>query len=67
MSAFQQNVNEKSKRKKVKWHERHVTIDTPCPMNELEGLIRMVGEQGYWDTATVEIEGNTIMISYGEE
>ena len=57
---------QKLKRKRIKWHPRHVTIDTPCPMKELEGLIRMIGEQGYWDVAEVSSEKGKIIVTYGE-
>ena len=52
---------------KTKWHKRHVTIDTPCRLNELEAVIRSVGEQGWWDSAEVTLKGDTLTITYGNE
>ena len=53
--------------KKFKWHKRHVTIDTPCHMSELEGIIQAIAEQGWRSGSQVNVEENRIVIIFGEE
>lgn len=52
---------------KVKWHKRHVTMDTPCSLKELESIISTIGVQGWWDTAKVTVEDDRIVVEYGED
>ena len=51
----------------IKWHKRHVTIDTPCPLKELESIISTIGSQGWWSTATVTVEDDRIVVEYGKD
>ena len=53
--------------KKIKWHKRHVTIDTPCHIRELESIVRAVAENGGWNDATVKLNGNKIVLTFGNE
>lgn len=53
--------------KKFKWHKRHVTIDTPCHMKELESIIHAIGDQGGWCDAQVNVEEDRIVITFGDE
>ena len=47
--------------KKFKWHKRHVTIDTPCYMRELESIINAIGDRGGWCDAQVSIDEDRIV------
>lgn len=49
-----------------KWHSRHVSIDTPCRLLELEGIANAIGNQGWWNTAIVSVRGNSIVIEFGD-
>lgn len=51
----------------TKWHKRHVTIDTPCMINELESIIHAIADQGGWCNAQVDIVDDKIMITFGDE
>lgn len=53
--------------KKHKWHKRHVTIDTPCHMKELERIIHTIGDQGWWCDAQVNVDEDRIVITFGDE
>jgi len=53
--------------KKHKWHKRHVTIDTPCHINELESIIHAIGDQGGWCDAIINVEDDRIVITFGDE
>lgn len=53
--------------KKIKWHKRHVTIDTPCYMEEVESIIRAVSDQGWATTAEITVDDDKIVITYGKE
>lgn len=53
--------------KKTKWHKRHVTIDTPCHLNELESIIHAIGEQGGWSESKVDVDSDKIVITFGNE
>lgn len=53
--------------KKYKWHKRHVTIDTPCHMKELESIIHAIGDQGGCCDARVTVDDDRIVITFGDE
>ena len=61
------NLMKQKLAEKVKWHKRHVTIDTPCYMKELESIIHAIGEQGGWCDAQVNVDEDRIVIVFGEE
>ena len=53
--------------KKPKWHKRHVTIDTPCHIGELESIINAICERGGWNDARVDVADDRIVITFGDE
>ena len=53
--------------KKFKWHKRHVTIDTPCKMSELDGIINAIASSGGWADAQVNVDEDRIVITFGDE
>ena len=50
-----------------KWHRRHVTIDTPCHISELECIIHAISDRGGWCNANVDVDGDRIVITFGDE
>jgi hypothetical protein len=53
--------------KKHKWHKRHVTIDTPCHITELESILHAIADQGGWSEAKVDVDADKIVITFGNE
>ena len=53
--------------KKTKWHKRHVTIDTPCKIGELESIINAISDNGGWVDARVGVDEDRIVITFGNE
>lgn len=56
-----------SENNKKKWHKRHVTIDTPCHIAEIEGIIQAIANAGGWCDATVTVDDDRIVITFGDE
>lgn len=56
-----------SRAKRSKWHKRHVTIDTPCHLDEIENIIHAIGRQGGWWDSEVSVDSDKIVITFGSE
>lgn len=54
------NKNNKKKRK-------HITIETPCKVKDIEKFLHIVSHMGHWHDSEVSTLSGKIVISYEED
>lgn len=47
--------------------EKKITIETPCPVSELEHLLTLVGREGHWHDAEIVAVKGKVVISYKDD
>lgn len=46
---------------------RHISIDTPCSVSDMEGFLHIVSHEGHWHDATVYGKDGKIVIEYSTD
>lgn len=44
--------------------KRHISIDTPCSVSDMEGFLHIVSHEGHWHDAIVKGEDGKIIIEF---
>lgn len=56
-------LNDKKKNKKRK----HITIETPCKVKDMEKFLNIISHCGHWHDSTITTLSGKIVISYEED
>lgn len=56
-------LNDKKKNKKRK----HITIETPCKVKDMEKFLNIISHCGHWHDSTISTLSGKIVISYEED
>ena len=46
---------------------KHITIETPCRVNELEAILHMVANDGHWHDAKITAEKGKVVVQFKDE
>lgn len=46
---------------------KHITIETPCTVTELEHLLSLVSHEGHWHDAQISADAGVITIGYEDD
>lgn len=46
---------------------KHITIETPCTVQQLESLLHIVSSQGHWHDSSISATNGKIEIGYFDE
>ena len=47
-----------------KHDKKHITIDTPCSVSDMEAFLHIIAHEGHWHDAIVKGEDGKIIIEF---